>query len=357
MPKDKPSCPTLFLGESPHPWRQILDKLSSPMLQSSYPGGPAAIDPPDIPQRAIIIIMENEVVSLSSLTLNLAKVSICRLSLFVPAMLLTLAPATARCQSPPPNDNFANRIVLTGANPLTATGSNAAATKEPGEPNHAGSMGGRSVWWSWSTPSNGTATITTAGSTFDTLLGVYTGSSVSTLTTIASNDQDPNGGYTSAVSFNAGSNIAYQIAVDGYLSQTGQISLAITQTDPPSVAITNLNNPATVISWNQTNVAVSATKSNGTISNVQPFLNGSSVGLLTAPPYRFSLQFPGGTNLVFAQATDDKGVTTTSTQVVVYARPANDNYSNALVLSGVTVATNGDNSGATMEASDPIYPQ
>src|SRR5262249_39747638 len=87
----------------------------------------------------------------------------------------------------PANDQFSNRIVLSGTN-ITVTGSNKKATKETGEPNHAGNPGGASVWWRWSAPTNGDLIITTDGSDFDTLLGIYTGSSVSALSVIISND-------------------------------------------------------------------------------------------------------------------------------------------------------------------------
>ena len=92
-------------------------------------------------------------------------------------------------QAQPANDMFANRIAITGTS-NTVTGSNASATKETGEPSHGGNSGGASVWWSWKAPRSDTVTITTSGSSFDTLLGVYTGTSVSALTTIASNDDE-----------------------------------------------------------------------------------------------------------------------------------------------------------------------
>lgn len=116
--------------------------------------------------------------------------------------------------APPPNDGFANRLTLTGTN-TSSVATNTAATKETGEPNHAGNSGGRSVWWTWTAPSNGSVTLTTAGSTFNTLLAVYTGSTVGSLTAIASNNNDPGGGLTSRVAFSVVSGQTYQIAVDG----------------------------------------------------------------------------------------------------------------------------------------------
>src|SRR5207237_3339627 len=82
------------------------------------------------------------------------------------------------------------------------TGSNVGATKESGEPNHAGNAGGHSIWYAWTAPTSGTVTIDTIGSAFDTIMGVYTGTSVSALTLVASDD-DSGGSLTSKVTFAA----------------------------------------------------------------------------------------------------------------------------------------------------------
>ena len=133
----------------------------------------------------------------------------------------------------PANDLFANRIVITGTNPVV-TGSNVGATREAGEPYHAGNSGGASVWWSWTAPRSDRATISTAGSSFDTILGVYTGTSVSALTTVASNDDNPDASdYTSQVVFNAVSNQTYQIAVDGYDGLSGSVRLSVVEAPAP----------------------------------------------------------------------------------------------------------------------------
>src|SRR5207249_1904825 len=95
----------------------------------------------------------------------------------------------------PANDNFANRITLSGTHLSNVPGSNVGATAEPGEPFHADEIGQKSVWWTWTAPSSGGLTLTTSGSSIDTLLAVYTGSSVSNLTFVAANDEDPLGIY------------------------------------------------------------------------------------------------------------------------------------------------------------------
>ncbi len=84
-------------------------------------------------------------------------------------------------------DNFDGRASLGGSN-AAVTVTNSAASKETGEPNHAGSAGGKSVWWMWTAPQTGHVTIDTIGSNFDTRLAVYTGGAVSSLTLVASDD-------------------------------------------------------------------------------------------------------------------------------------------------------------------------
>ncbi len=123
----------------------------------------------------------------------------------------------------PANDNFSSAIVISGSSGQT-TGSNVNATKESGEPNHAGITGGRSVWWRWTAPASGQVTISTFGSNFDTTLAVYTGTSVSNLTLVAQND-DAGGGNQSQVAFNAVNGTVYRIAVDGYSGVSGSIVL------------------------------------------------------------------------------------------------------------------------------------
>ena len=80
----------------------------------------------------------------------------------------------------PANDEFTNLTVLTGF-PIQLFANNTFATKEPGEPNHAGNAGGHSLWWDWTAPTNGIVTINNFGSSFQTLLAVYTGSALANL--------------------------------------------------------------------------------------------------------------------------------------------------------------------------------
>ncbi len=129
-----------------------------------------------------------------------------------------------------PNDNFADRTVITGST-ATVIGNNRYATTEASDPNPGGSSGIRSLWWSWTASASGSVTISTAGSNFDTTLGVYTGTSLDALQIVAENDDENyNGGVsTSVVTFNAVAGTTYQILVNGYRGDSGDISLKINQ--------------------------------------------------------------------------------------------------------------------------------
>lgn len=141
---------------------------------------------------------------------------------------LVAAPSAA-AQTPPPNDPFAAAAILSGTT-TTVTGTNFGATKEPGEPNHAGQPGGHSVWWRWTAPAAGAFTIDTCDSDFDTLLGVYTGTAVSALSLVKSNDDSEACDIRSSVTFTATSGQVYSIAVDGADEEEGQVRLKLQPT-------------------------------------------------------------------------------------------------------------------------------
>jgi hypothetical protein len=124
--------------------------------------------------------------------------------------------------APQSNDVFASPTLLSGAEGWLTT-TNAEATKETGEPNHAGNPGGASVWFSWTAPRNGLLFLDTCDSNFDTLLAVYTGSDVGALTERASNDDECEERSALAVDVSGGTQ--YRIAVDGFDGATGSVVL------------------------------------------------------------------------------------------------------------------------------------
>jgi hypothetical protein len=167
----------------------------------------------------------------------------------------------------PANDNFAHRARLTGSR-THVNANNAGATLEPGEPDKMGNPGGSSIWYTWTSPASGRVTLstnnippylppsnseeyygvdsfslqTTAPSCGDAVdqnppsayfpvLAAYTGTNVSALTPADCLPVEL-ATYPYAIEFDARKGQAYQIAVDGNMGTTGDITLYLALTTP-----------------------------------------------------------------------------------------------------------------------------
>jgi hypothetical protein len=93
---------------------------------------------------------------------------------------------------PPVNDDFADATVLAGTTSEEPGGArsffanrfgyNWGASKEAGEPAHAGDQGGASVWYSWTAPETGSAQVSVCCGQLS--LGVYLGNAFGSLTAV-----------------------------------------------------------------------------------------------------------------------------------------------------------------------------
>src|SRR5205807_879623 len=110
--------------------------------------------------------------------------------------------------TPPANDNFVDAQTISGCSG-SVTGTTFGATAESGEsshdPNDSASLSpSHTIWYQWQAPVSGNVTITTAGSDFDTILAVGTGSSLPNFFQMTWNDDVPNSSeVTSSITFNA----------------------------------------------------------------------------------------------------------------------------------------------------------
>jgi hypothetical protein len=155
----------------------------------------------------------------------------------LPPAVVYLCVALPASAAPPANDNFASASTLGGSS-ATVIATNVEATKEAGEPDHAGDPGGHSLWWRFTAPKTGGVTIDTCGTdtgiVVDTLLSVYTGAGVSALSPVKSNDNsihdDLCGLIGSSLTFVATEGQVYSIAVDGKGGDTGEIKLVLQPT-------------------------------------------------------------------------------------------------------------------------------
>lgn len=139
----------------------------------------------------------------------------------------------ARPVEPPENDDFADRAPVPQMWE-TISHDNYLATKEPGEPWHAGEAGGGSAWWSWTAPNSGEFRVSTldAYQYLDTLLAVYRGDQLDALRLVAENDNHQ-GALGSHVVFQAAANETFAIAVDGFAGAKNRYSMVIQEVPSP----------------------------------------------------------------------------------------------------------------------------
>lgn len=187
----------------------------------------------------------------------------------------------------PANNAFAGRVALNGSSGNLA-GSSRLASKESGEPTHAGNGGGRSVWWSWTAPGSGQFSLDTHGSGFDTLLSVYTGSSVAALTAVAANDNDGSANGAGSLLFQAVAARNYLIAVDGFDGASGDVALnwSLNVNAQANLSVT-ISGPASGVDGGTYGYAVTA-------ANAGPQSATSVVATLTLPNEAAVVVMPAG---------------------------------------------------------------
>lgn len=261
----------------------------------------------------------------------------------------------------PVNDNFTNRINLTGSI-VSAAGDNTYATREPGEP----TQGVRSIWWSWSAPTSGTYTVTAAVHNFRPYLFVYTGSQLTNLTLLGSDiggDLDR----TAQVVLQAAEGTSYSMAVTTYAGAEGSVILSIVHANPPSVVMAAPTNGATIYATDNTLLRADVADPDGDVVKVEFFANWQGavrfLGTATNAPFEVSYTFgynfaDGGPQsaLVQARATDATGITADSPLIqcwVTYPPPPNDHFTNRLEIPGSFFTVAGNNLYATLEPDDP----
>ncbi|MBU6227615.1 MAG: S8 family serine peptidase, partial [Acidobacteria bacterium] len=170
----------------------------------------------------------------------------------------TAAPTTTTIVPRPANDDFGAAAAISGNSGLVQ-GSNLYATRQPYEPTHGGSGGAASLWYRWTAPADGDLVVATgvtgdpsSTSSFDTLLGVYTGAELAGLAVRAVNDDVAlsSGQLWSRIAIEVTAGAVYNIAVDGWGGARGQVRLSwaftaidntVTPSEPRSVTVSALD--------------------------------------------------------------------------------------------------------------------
>jgi titin len=151
------------------------------------------------------------------------------------AIVYGASPPAPSVQAVPANDNFANAInIPMPSKPGTvATADTTGATTEVGEttalsgcaPGGATPNTGSTAWYTWTAPNFSGGTIfDTYGSNFDTVIAVYTGNALGSLTLVSCND-DFGGSTRSSVVLQNSPAQTYRIQVGGFNGVQGNLVL------------------------------------------------------------------------------------------------------------------------------------
>ncbi len=239
---------------------------------------------------------------------------------------------------PPPNDNFANRILLSGLG-ITATGYNAGASSEPGEPGFPYST----AWWSWTAPIDGTVVVATVGSDSYPLVQIYTGSSLTGLTYVAQGDEP----------FSVVAGTTYEIQVDGGWPPPGSIKLTITM--PPALAVFSPLDGD--VRLGPADILISAAAADGDGSITRLAIHGDDELLGSTAGTSLSLTWsnvPPGYHYIAVSATDNLGVSTWA-YLNLRVTPPNDAFSNRISFTGTSTIVTGLNMGAGKQPNEPNH--
>ncbi len=290
----------------------------------------------------------------------------------------------------PNNDFFAqSRSLDIELSPLQQATSG--ATLEASEPVHADTLEGASLWYTWTAPASGRMAFRADGSDFDTILAVYTGSAIGSLTEIASNDDQTDIEplpFASRVVFEAVQGTIYHIAAAGFAGATGLLNLAWgTDSGPANDFFAN----AQALTGNSGNL--SASNVGATVETLEPRHHGEvhsgslwyslqtpQAGKLNistdGTPFATVLGVYTGSMGNFTQvASTDSGqldfsVTQNSTYWIAAAglglstgnislswnyQGSNDNFSDAASITGDSGTIPGSNVGATTEVGEPDH--
>lgn len=160
----------------------------------------------------------------------MSRVAGTALTFLVIVLAVGLGGWSSRVAAAPSNDNFANPVIVApAALPFSQTVDTATATTEVGEPVDAPvhcAVVGKTVWYRFTPTASGVYQARTTGSSFDTVLAVFTGSSVGSLNLRECSD-DTSSTKQSRLQFSATAGTAYHIQLGGFDSLSGSANLVV----------------------------------------------------------------------------------------------------------------------------------
>lgn len=221
---------------------------------------------------------------------------------------------------------FANETPTGQGFPIVTAGSsssqnisNFSETTAEGQPVYSSNPTGSLRSYVLTAGDDGTLTIDTIGSGFDTSLSVYTGTSLLDLTLVAQNDNGAPDGVRSLVRFAAVKGTSYLIVVAGLNGVQGNtiVNWSLTVQVPLKVSLSSPAANSTFKTTDNVTITAEASDSDGEITSVAFYDGVTLLGAVTASPYSIAKSFGAGSHSITAVAIDNQGVHVTSAPLAI----------------------------------------
>jgi hypothetical protein len=148
---------------------------------------------------------------------------------------------------------------------------------------------------------------------------------------------------------NPGGTAVEFVANNPQVGETVFAGLTLAPNNPPTVSITAPLNGANVITGSAVSITANAADADGSVTSVEFFVDGLSIGIDNASPYASSYTATVGSHTITARATDNIGDFTNSSNVVIVAA---NNQAPTVSISAPATAAVGDVVTFTSNASD-----
>ena len=104
---------------------------------------------------------------------------------------------------------------------------------------------------------------------------------------------------------------------EGATTTASTVNVTVANNQAPSVSITSPANSSSFVTGDVVAIAASASDVDGTVAQVEFFVDGTSIGVDNSTPYTYNYTSTFGSHTLTAVATDDRGLTHTSTVVTI----------------------------------------
>lgn len=251
---------------------------------------------------------------------------------------------------PPTNDDFGSPWLLTGLS-ADVVASNSGATAETNEPAHDGLTAEASVWFAWTAPYDGFASVTVLNNGSGIYwAAVYTGTNLANLELVSFGTIPPPAAPGVLLPslpeanylFGAAAGQTYHIAVDGHPELLGVLHGSFTlqlQLGTVTMVQPGFTNYA---AGQAVPIDFETTDTNSPIAWLEAFAGTNSIGVAPNPPFSFVYQ-SSDTDLdvsISAVGTNTFGQRVVALPNGLRFRPSNDDFADATTIEPHTVTTN-----------------